>query len=116
MAQGASKGSRRDQDGALGARWRTRSRQEQGRKKERQIAKELGARVHPNSGALRIKHDASDDETLYEIKDANKSYSLKADDLNTLWTRAVRDQREPVFIVECIHHNIRATITIDKKV
>jgi hypothetical protein len=96
------------------ARWKPRSRQEEGRKTEKAIAKNLGARLHPNSGALRIKHDASDEETLYEIKDANKTYTLSADELFTLWTRAVRESKEPVFIVHYIHHNITATITLSK--
>lgn len=81
---------------------------------ERKIAKNLGARVHPNSGALRIKHDASDEETLYEIKDARKSYTLKAVELDELWTRAARDAKEPVFIVEFTDRGITARMTITK--
>ena len=83
---------------------------------EKKIAKKLGANVHPNSGALRIKHDASDDETLYEIKDANKSFTLTAEDLNTLWVRATRERKEGVFIVKYNHHGITATITINKEI
>lgn len=71
--------------------------------------------MHPNSGALRIKHDASDAETLYEIKDANKTYTLKADELNQLWVRAVREGKEPIFIVTFLHHGVRATITITRE-
>lgn len=74
----------------------------------------MGANLHPNSGALRIKHDASDGETLYEIKDANKSYTLKAEDLNELWVRAARDVKTPVFIVTFQHHGITATMQITK--
>lgn len=81
---------------------------------ERKIAKSLGARVHPNSGSLRIKHDASDDGTLYEIKDANKSYTLKSVDLDTLWVRAARDGKEPVFIIEFADRRVRATIQITR--
>jgi hypothetical protein len=65
---------------------------------------------------LRIKHDASDDETLYEIKDANKSFTLTAEDLHTLWVRAAREQKEPVFIVQYKHRGITATITINKEI
>lgn len=71
--------------------------------------------MHPNSGALRIKHDASDGEHLYEMKDANKTYTLKAEELNTLWVRAAREAKEPVFIVTFADKNIRATITITKE-
>jgi hypothetical protein len=64
---------------------------------------------------LRIKHDASDDERLYEIKDANKSFTLTSEDLDTLWVRAAREQKEPVFIVKYKHNGITATITIKKE-
>ena len=104
------------EEGTLGTNWKPRTRQSEGRQSEKRIAKKLGAKVHPNSGALRIKHDASDDETLYEIKDANKSFTLKAEDLNTLWVRAVRESKEPVFIVEYKHLGITATISIEKDI
>jgi hypothetical protein len=52
---------------------------------------------------------------LYEIKDANKTYSLKAVDLDTLWVRAVRESKEPVFIVKFIDRGITATITLTKE-
>ena len=81
---------------------------------EKRIAKELGATLHPNSGALRIKHDASDSEKLYEIKDANKTYTLKAEELNELWTRAAREVKTPEFIVEFKHRGVTATISITK--
>lgn len=52
---------------------------------------------------------------MYEIKDANLSFTLKSKDLNELWTRAVRDGKEPVFIVKYAN-GITATITITKEV
>ena len=116
MDEGTSRSDRTDQKQTLGARWKPRSRQEEGRKSEKKIAKDIGARVHPNSGSLRIKHDASDAETLYEIKDANKSFTLKAVDLDTLWVRAVREQKEPVFIVKFQDRSVTATISITKEV
>lgn len=72
--------------------------------------------MHPASGALGIKHDASDEHTLYELKDANKTYTLKAEELHTLWIRAVRESKEPVFIVTFADRGIRATITITKEI
>jgi len=72
--------------------------------------------VHPASGALGIKHDASDAEHLYEMKDANKSYSLKAEELHTLWVRAVREGKEPVFIVTFQDRGIKATMTITREI
>jgi len=102
--------------GTLGARWRPRTRQQDGRVTEKKVAKDLGARLHPNSGALRIKHDASDRETLYEIKDANKTYTLKAEELNELWTRAARELKAPEFVVVFKHHGITATMTVTKEI
>tara|TARA_Y100000004_G_scaffold190646_1_gene248113 strand:- start:467 stop:685 length:219 start_codon:yes stop_codon:yes gene_type:complete len=72
--------------------------------------------LHPNSGALRIKHDASDDESLYEIKDANKSFTLTAEDLHTLWVRAAREMKEPYYIVKYKHRGITATIHVHKEI
>ena len=94
--------------------WSVRSRQKQGRVTEKEIAKKRGARVHPNSGALRIKHDASDDETLYEIKDANKTYTLAGKELLELWKRSAMELKDPVFIVYFTDADLTATITITK--
>lgn len=52
---------------------------------------------------------------MYEIKDANKSFTLKGIDLDTLWVRAVREGKEPVFIVKYAN-GITATIAITKEV
>jgi len=70
--------------------------------------------VHPASGALRIKHDASDKETIYEIKDANKIYSLKGKELLALWKRGALELKEPVFVVYFTDSDITATITIKR--
>jgi len=116
LSEGKPEESSGIEEGTLGTNWKPRTRQSEGRQSEKKIAKKLGARVHPNSGALRIKHDASDDETLYEIKDANKSFTLTAEDLNTLWVRAARESKEPVYVVQYKYHGITATITINKEV
>jgi len=115
LASGKPKDTGDIEAGTLGTNWGTRTRQVDGRVTEKKIAKELGAKVHPASGALRIKHDASDDEVLYEIKDANKSYSLKASELHELWLEAVKQDKEPVFLVQFIHKGMRATMTITKE-
>lgn len=98
----------------IGIRWRVRTRQEEGRKTEKEIAKRRGARTHPASGALRIKNDASDSETLYEIKDANKTYTIKGSDLLDLWKNAAKQLKEPVFVVYFKECDITATMTITK--
>jgi len=116
LASGQSEKPRELEEGALGTNWEVRSRQKDGRVTEKKLAKELGAKVHPASGALRIKNDASDDEVLYEIKDANKSYTLTAGDLHQLWKEAVKQDKEPVFIVQFMHKGMRATMAITKEV
>jgi len=63
---------------------------------------------------LRIKNDASDKETLYEIKDANKTYTIKGSDLRDLWKSAVKQLKEPVFVVYFKEYDITVTMTITK--
>ncbi len=79
--------------------WATTTRQREGRLTEKKKAKELGAKAHPASGALRIKHDASDDLTLYEIKDANKTHTVKATELMSVWREATMAGKEAVYLV-----------------
>ena len=95
-------------------RWKKRTRQEEGRQTEKTIAKKRGANLHPASGALRIKHDASDKETLYEIKDANKTYTMNGNELLTLWKRGALELKEPVFVIYFTDANITATINITR--
>ena len=94
--------------------WPVRTRQKQGRVTEKEIAKKRGARVHPNSGALRIKHDASDEETLYEIKDANKTYTLSGKELLELWKRSAQQLKDPLFVIYFTDADLTATISITK--
>ena len=89
-----------DKEGSLTLPWDTGSRQREGRLTEKRIAKELGAKVHPASGALRIKHDASDETTLYEIKDANKTHTIKAVELLSVWKEAAMAEKEAVYLVK----------------
>ncbi len=69
--------------------------------------------LHPGSGSKRIKHDASDHRRLVEIKDAAMSYALTGKYLNMLWTRAIRQSKEPVLIVK-FGNGIIATVTLEK--
>lgn len=73
--------------------WTVRSRQEDGRRTEAKIASQEGHRLTPNSGAGRIKGDArtAGDGNYLEIKDANKSYTMNAEELLTSWIRASRE-------------------------
>lgn len=89
--------------------WKPRSRQEQGRQTEAKVVK-IGLRAHPNSGAGSIKYDASDDETLVEVKDANKSYTLNAAYLEDLFKTAARQNKTAVMVVKFPNIIIEAII------
>lgn len=79
--------------------WKPRSRQEQGRQTEAKVVK-IGLRAHPNSGAGSIKYDASDDETLVEVKDANKSYTISAAYVEDLFRVATRQGKQAVLVIK----------------
>lgn len=76
-----------------------RTRQVEGRQTEARILKMRGARVHPNSGAGHIKDDGSDEHRLYEVKDARKTHTIKADELRALFVRAVRQNKQGIYLV-----------------
>lgn len=94
--------------------WGPRSRQKMGELTERQIAKKKGARIHPRSGAGSIKDDASTDDVQMEIKDANKSYSLKGSELNTLLKRAIQRNKDAQFIIYFTEADVTATIHVTR--
>lgn len=74
--------------------------QVKGRKVERKVLRDLGARQHPMSGAGRIKEDGHDDDHLYEVKDANRVFTLNSKDLRTSWNRAVQQDKDAVWIIK----------------
>jgi len=80
-------------------RWSVPSRQVQGRVTEKDILKKRGIKNHPNSGAGSIKYDGSDNETIVEVKDANKSYTLKGKELGDLYRHAAKEGKDGVFII-----------------
>lgn len=79
--------------------WSPRSRSKEGEQTERQIAKKRGGRAHPRSGAGKIKDDASNDDTVFEVKDANLSHSIKASDLLALFNRATRQGKDAEYVI-----------------
>lgn len=79
--------------------WEPKTRQQQGRQTEKTVVKKRGGRVHPNSGAGRIKDDGSSDSEVIEVKDANKQHTMVASDLEALYVRAVRQGKDPVYVV-----------------
>lgn len=66
------------------------------------------------SGAGNIKHDGHDDDYLYEIKTTTKKqYTLREDDLATLWRRSVQQNKKGLLIIEFT--DFRAVVIIEKK-
>lgn len=97
----------------LGLPYGRRTPQMEGRRVERQIARENNLRLHPMSGAGRIKEDASDEERVVEIKNASKSFTLNAADLNATFNRAVRAGKDSVWIIR-FANGIEATIDLSR--
>ena len=88
-----------EQDLDLGLPYSPHTRQEEGRRTEKKVAKKYGARLHPMSGAGRIKDDASNDDLQIECKDANVSFTLKSADLAATYSRAVTRGRDALWVV-----------------
>lgn len=94
--------------------WQKRSRSLQGRQTEKQIAKSRGARLHPNSGAGKIKDDASSEDVIYEVKDANKSHTVKSVELDNLLRRAIGQGKEAQYVVYFREHDLTMTCIIER--
>lgn len=91
-----------------------KTRQVQGRVSEKKMAKDRGARLHPMSGAGRIKDDASTEDVQYEFKNVMHSHSLRGKDLLALFKRAIRSGKEAVYVVHFDDVDLTATITLTK--
>lgn len=85
-----------------------------GRDYEKERAKKDGYRLHPGSGAGRIKHDASDEESVIEYKTARKSFALQGQYLQDLFAVAIRQGKEARMEIHFREANITAHITITK--
>jgi hypothetical protein len=103
-----------DIETGLGLPYKPRTRQQQGRYSEKTQAKKHGVRLHPNSGAGRIKEDASDETRVVEFKDASKSFTLNGADLLGTFQRAVRQGKDSVWIIT-FANGVEATITLNRK-
>lgn len=66
---------------------------------EKKQAKAHGARLHPRSGAGNIKWDASNEETLFEMKNALKSHTLNGVYLRRLALDAAQQGKEARYLV-----------------
>ena len=75
-----------------------KSPQEKGRRYERKLAKKLGVKPQPASGALPLyKEDIETDEFLIQVKHTTKkSYTVKLEDLNTLRRNAAKVGKIPM--------------------
>ena len=88
--------------------------QVKGRKDEVIMAKERGARLHPMSGAGSIKDDASNEDTVFEMKSVRASHSLKGSTLLDLFLRATKQGKEAQYVVRFNDARIEATITFKR--
>lgn len=75
--------------------------QEKGRKFERKLAKKLGGRVQPGSGAVPFaKEDVKTETHLIQCKSTTKrQYTIKLDDLETLRQNAIKVGKQPCFVL-----------------
>ena len=92
--------------------WSVDSAQVNGRKAERQMAKERGARLHPNSGAGPEKNDFSTDDAVYEAKNVRKTHTVKGSDLEKLFVGAAKQGKDAVYLV----HFEESGITLEGRV
>lgn len=100
-----------DKSEPLDLPWKLRSRQEEGRVTEKRELKKRGAKVHPNSGAGRIKFDGSDEESIIEVKDATSSFTIKKSLISSLYKDASRQGKQGVLLIKMGEFLIEARIT-----
>lgn len=96
--------------------WGIRSRQQSGMKSEKKLAKEAGARLHPRSGAGKIKDDASNEETIFEFKEVAKSHSLSGQKLEELLVRAIQQNKTAQYDIVFLDNNLTFRGTIQRGV
>lgn len=89
--------------------------QVRGRKAEKPMAKKIGARTHPNSGAGSIKNDMSTDNSIIEMKTADKSHALSAKYLEGVYTNATRQGKDAILLVVFPNVTLTAHITRTEK-
>ena len=94
--------------------WRTPDDRTRGLRREAKVVKERGGRVHPRSGAGRIKNDGSTQEADIEVKSTNgKQFILKAEELRKSWVQAVRAGKEQmVWVIVFEKEGVEAEVTV----
>lgn len=86
----------------------------EGMQTEKQIVKKRGGRIHPRSGAGKIKDDGSNADDVMEVKDANHTHTLNAKDLLALWKRAIQQGKSAQYIIYFKSVDITATLSLTK--
>ena len=94
--------------------WTPRTRSKMGESTEKQIVKKKGGRVHPRSGAGKIKDDGSTDTLQIEVKDAMRTHSIKGSDLLALFRRATRLGKQAEYVVYFTEADLTLTGRITK--
>lgn len=97
---------------------RKQSTKDRSKKSEKQVAKMLGGRVQPASGALPVlalKRDVSTKHLLVEDKTTLKgSYSIKKADWEKLRAQAILQGKKPVYSVNFEQEPPRRVFVIDE--
>lgn len=87
--------------------------QKKGRKTEKRLLMQRGARVHPNSGAGHIKDDGSDDDFIYEVKEtAKRSFVLSVKELRSTYRRALRQGKLAVWLIHFPNEGFTAEVKL----
>jgi hypothetical protein len=98
---------------ALGTPWLPRSRQEEGRRSERQKAKERSKRLHPGSGSGGIKGDASDEHTVEEYKlVGGATFRLDGRQLGDSHRQAAAQGKEAIWVITFDSLGIEAEVRV----
>ena len=80
--------------------YKEKTPQVKGRENEAPTAKVYNMRPHPNSGAGKIKGDASNADEVGEFKMANKSHTLGADELAKHFRESAKEGKDALYVVE----------------
>lgn len=94
--------------------WSPRTPQQLGSQTEQEVVTRRGGRVHPRSGAGSIKDDGSSETEQIEVKDANRTYTLKGTELDALLKRAISRDKDATFVVYFREANLTATINVTR--
>lgn len=81
----------------LNSPWSPDSQSVKGRKVEKVVARNMGARTHSNSGAGTEKADFSTHEAVYEMKLAKKTHTIKGSDLEIVFKAASSQGKDAMY-------------------